>query len=370
MIKVAVNGFGRIGALFTRAYLENWRGQFKLVAINASGTSGNMSPEDVARRLKHDSNYGNLNELIVAFPDSIVYFPKSEGVENVGDGGRIKILGEPDAEKLPWKELGVDIVIDCTGELLTAEKAEKHLKAGAKKVILSAPPKDENIPMFVYGVNHSDYKPKMKIISNASCTTNALAPLVKIISEKWQIISAPFSTIHAFTGDQRLTDGKHKDPRRSRRAMDNIIPTKTGADKNIAKIFPEMKGKTQGLAYRVPTSTVSIIDAVFVLNGEIKKEELVDAIKQAANGKLKGVLGWTEEELVSSDFLKNPHSGIVDLAAVRVESCEIVSEFKHKKKILKIPFKITTARIPVWYDNEWAYAARLGDLLNCVILKM
>ncbi|MEK7123493.1 MAG: hypothetical protein AAB851_01210, partial [Patescibacteria group bacterium] len=180
----------------------------------------------------------------------------------------------------------------------------------------------------------------------------------------------PFSTIHAFTGDQRLTDGKHKDPRRSRRAMDNIIPTKTGADKNIAKIFPEMKGKTQGLAYRVPTSTVSIIDAVFVLNGEIKKEELVDAIKQAANGKLKGVLGWTEEELVSSDFLKNPHSGIVDLAAVRVESCEIVSEFKHKKKILKIPFKITTARIPVWYDNEWAYAARLGDLLNCVILKM
>ncbi|MEK7123301.1 MAG: glyceraldehyde 3-phosphate dehydrogenase NAD-binding domain-containing protein, partial [Patescibacteria group bacterium] len=188
MIKVAINGFGRIGALFTRAYLENWRGQFKLVAINASGTSGNMSPEDVARRLKHDSNYGNLNELIVAFPDSIVYFPKSEGVENVGDGGRIKILGEPDAEKLPWKELGVDIVIDCTGELLTAEKAEKHLKAGAKKVILSAPPKDENIPMFVYGVNHSDYKPKMKIISNASCTTNALAPLVKIISEKWQII--------------------------------------------------------------------------------------------------------------------------------------------------------------------------------------
>lgn len=393
MIKAAINGFGRIGALFTRAYLENWRGKFKLVAINASGTSGNMTSKEVAHRLKYDSNYGVLGEEIAAFPDSVVYFPRGEGVENVGDGGRIKILGEPDAEKLPWKELGVDIVIDCTGEMLTAEKAEKHLKAGAKTVILSAPPKDENISMFVYGVNHCNYRPEMKIISNASCTTNALAPLVKVISENWKIIAAPFSTIHAFTGDQRLTDGKHKDPRRSRRALDNVIPTKTNADKNIAKIFPDLKGKTQGLAYRVATSTVSIVDAVFFLQGAIEKEELVAAIKKAAAGGLKGVLGWSDEELVSSDFKKDSRSAIVDLPAVRIETSEIIvkpdieidaelsaeeeeidRQFYHlvEKAInqLEIPYAMTIARIPIWYDNEWAYACRLGDLLNYAISKM
>lgn len=370
MIKIAINGFGRIGALFTRAYLENWRGKFKLIAINASGTSGNMTSKEVAHRLKYDSNYGVLAEEIYAFSDSVVYLPRTEEVENIGDGGKIKILGEPDAGKLPWKELGVDVVIDCTGELLTAEKAEKHLKAGAKLVILSAPPKDENIPMFVYGVNHYNYKPEMKIISNASCTTNALVPLIKVISENWKIINAPFSTVHAFTGDQRLTDGKHKDSRRSRRALDNIILTKTGADKNIARIFPELKGKIQGLAYRVATSTVSIVDAVFILQGAVKKEELTGAIKKAAAGGLRGVLSWTEEELVSSDFLKNPHSGIVDLPAVRAEADEVILEAEYDNDLIFVKLELTAARIPVWYDNEWAYACRLGDLLNYAISKI
>lgn len=388
MIKVAINGFGRIGALFARAYLENWREKFKLVAINASGTSGNMTAKEVAHRLKYDSNYGVLTDEIVAFSDSIVYLARAEGVESVGDGGKIKILGEPDAEKLPWKELGVDVVIDCTGELLTLQKAEKHLKAGAKTVILSAPPKDENIPMFVYGVNHGDYKPEMKIISNASCTTNALAPLVKIISENWQILAAPFSTIHAFTGDQRLTDGKHKDPRRSRRALDNIIVTKTGADKNIVKIFPELEEKIQGIAYRVPTSTVSIVDVVLILQGAVKKEELTAAIKKAAAGGLRGIMGWTDEELVSSDFKKDSRSAIIDLPAVRIETSEIIvkpdikraaSDFQNDYQTiawervinqLEIPYAMTVARIPIWYDNEWAYACRLGDLLNYVIGKM
>lgn len=391
MIKVAINGFGRIGALFTRAYLENWRGKFKLIAINASGTSGNMTSKEVAHRLKYDSNYGVLTDEIAAFPDSIVYLARTEGVENIGDGGKIKILGEPDAEKLPWKELGVDVVIDCTGELLTLQKAEKHLKAGAKLVILSAPPKDENIPIFVYGVNHYDYRTEMKIISNASCTTNAMAPLVKVISENWRIIAAPFSAIHAFTGDQRLTDGKHKDPRRSRRALDNIIPTKTGADKNIAKIFPHLclDALAQGVAYRVPTSTVSIVDAVFILVGGVKKEEIAAAIKKAAIGELKGVLGWSDEELVSSDFLKDPRSGIVDLPFTIIKTADFIAKLgkdaavsadlsndPQKAAIEKyiqnmgISLTLTVARIPVWYDNEWAYACRLGDLLNYVIGKM
>lgn len=350
-MRVAINGFGRIGALFTRAYLEYWHGAFDLVAINASGASGNMAPQEVAHRLKYDSNYGVSNKNFQIFQDTIRFSADFTSEEKT-----IKILGEPNAECLPWKELGVDIVVDCTGEHLTAEKASKHLTAGAKKVMLSAPPKDDGIPILVYGVNHRSFNPEATIISNASCTTNALAPLIQVIQRQNEIIYAPFDTIHAFTGDQRLTDGKHQDPRRARRASGNIIPTKTGAAKNIEHIFPELKGKTSGIAFRVDTPTVSALHPAFILKGEtIKKEALINAFKDAATNELNGVLDWTEEELVSSDFIKNTHSVIVDIPLLKAHSIQGCG--------------ISIVSITGWYDNEWAYACRLGDLLNYIIAQ-
>lgn len=349
-MRVAINGFGRIGALFTRAYAEYWRA-FDLVAINASGASGNMTPQEVARRLKHDSNYGASRENFKVLDDAVQISDSWSHAKHT-----ITILGEPNAERLPWKKLGVDIVVDCTGEHLTAQKASEHLTAGAKKVILSAPPKDDCIPLFVYGVNHQSFHPETKIISNASCTTNALAPLIQVIKRKNEIIYAPFDTIHAFTGDQRLTDGKHQDPRRARRASGNIIPTKTGAAKNIEHIFPELKGKTSGIAFRVDTPTVSAIHPIFILRGEtIDKKTLVNDFKDAASGELHKILDWTEEELVSSDFLKNTHSVIVDIPLLRAQPVKGCG--------------ISVISMTGWYDNEWAYACRLGDLLNYIIAQ-
>jgi glyceraldehyde 3-phosphate dehydrogenase len=350
-MKVAINGFGRIGALFTRAYIEYWQNDFDIVAINASGTSGNMTPREVMHRLKYDSNYGASRENFEVFGDAIHLSNSWLPAERT-----ITILGEPNAERLPWKELGVDIVIECTGEHLTAEKASGHLTAGAKKVILSAPPKNEDIPILVYGVNHRSFNPETKIVSNGSCTTNALAPLVKVIQRRSEIIYEDFDAIHAFTGDQRLTDGKHSDPRRARRASGNIIPTKTGAAKNIEQIFPELNGRTNGLAFRVDTPTVSAIHPVFILKGEtIEKEALVNDFKDAAYGELHGILDWTEEELVSSDFLKNTNSVIVDIPLLRTQPVR--------------GHGISVVSMTGWYDNEWAYACRLGDLLNYIIAQ-
>lgn len=353
MVRVAINGFGRIGALFTRAYLEYWHDAFDLVAINASGASGNMAPKEVAHRLKYDSNYGVSDKNLQILQDAI-RFP----ADFTSEEKTIKILGEPNAECLPWKELGVDIVVDCTGEHLTEKAATKHITAGAKKVILSAPPKDDSIPIFVYGVNHEKYNPKTQIISNASCTTNALAPLVLILNGRGEIINLQFTTIHAFTGDQRLTDGKHSDPRRARRASGNIIPTKTGAAKNIELIFPELRGKVQGIAFRVDTPTVSSLYAVCALAGTpIQKEMLINDIRGAAATAAFGdIISWTDEELVSSDFLKDTHSVIVDMPLLKVQPV-------HGRGI-------SVVTITGWYDNEWAYACRLGDLLNYVIAQM
>lgn len=349
-MRVAINGFGRIGALFTRAYME-YRRAFELVAINASGASGNMTAQEVAHRLKYDSNYGINHENIAVVRDAVQFSDSEEPNKYT-----VTILGEPDAGYLPWKKLGVDIVVDCTGEYLTIEKAAKHLEAGAKKVILSAPPKDDAVPILVYGINHRTFDPKTNIVSNASCTTNALAPIVKVLQQRGEIISLQFTTVHAFTGDQRLTDGKHSDPRRARRASGNIIPTKTGAAKNIERIFPELRGKTHGLAFRVDTPTVSTLNITCILAGEtIDRNELIGDFKKAAANKLQQVLGWTEEELVSSDFLKNTNSVIIDMPLLKVQ-----------------PLKghgSSAVNITGWYDNEWAYVCRLSDLLGYIIAQ-
>jgi len=327
-VKVGINGFGRIGRLVFRAALEQNVKDIDFVAVNDLTDAATL-----AYLLKYDSNFGILDKKVEASGDSIVV-----------DGKKIKVLSEKDPSKLPWKELGVEYVVESTGIFRDNEKAGLHIKAGAKKVIITAPAKGD-VPTFVLGVNEDKYdSSKDNIISNASCTTNCIAPVVKVIKDAFGVKKGLMTTIHSYTNDQRILDLPHKDLRRARAAAVSMIPTTTGAAKAVGLVIPELKGKMDGLAIRVPTPTVSIVDVVMQTEKEVTKEEVNKAFKEAAKGKLKGILGVSEEPLVSIDFKKNPLSSIVD-ADQTFCSGDMV-------KILS------------WYDNEWGYSCRIVDLVR------
>lgn len=332
-VKVAINGFGRIGRQVTKAMFENYRGKFDLVAVNdLSDTATN------AHLFKYDSNYG-------AFPGTV----EVKDGDLVIDGDRIKVLAERDPSKLPWGDMGVDIVVESTGIFTTREKAGLHLTAGAKKVIISAPAKGEDLTV-VLGVNEDKYDPaNHHIISNASCTTNCLAPAAKVLNDLAGIQQALMTTIHAYTNDQRILDLVHKDLRRARAAAMSIIPTTTGAAKAVSLAIPELKGKFDGYAMRVPTSTVSVVDFVATVDKEITKDELFAALDAAAAGPMKGVLQVVREPLVSIDFKGSAFSSSVDYEFTNVYG-----------KMVKVV---------TWYDNEWGYSSRVADLIDFMAKK-
>ncbi|BAL98407.1 MULTISPECIES: type I glyceraldehyde-3-phosphate dehydrogenase [Caldilinea] len=332
-IKVAINGFGRIGRQVTKALFENYRGKFDLVAVNdLSDTATN------AHLFKYDSNYGTFPGKVEVVDGDLVI-----------DGDRIKVLAEKDPSKLPWADMGVDIVVESTGIFTSREKAELHIHAGAKKVIISAPAKGEDLTI-VLGVNEDKYDPaKHHIVSNASCTTNCLAPAAKVLNDLAGIQQALMTTVHAYTNDQRILDLVHKDLRRARAAALSIIPTTTGAAKAVALVIPELKGKFDGYALRVPTPTVSVVDFVATVEKEITKDELFAAFDAAAAGPMKGILQVVREPLVSVDFKGSPYSSSVDYEFTNVYG-----------KMVKVV---------TWYDNEWGYSMRVADLINYMAEK-
>lgn len=332
--KVAINGFGRIGRLGLRAILERHKEDLNVVAINDMADL-----QTNAHLFRYDSTYG-------IFPGKVEV---GEGFLNI-DGSRIAVLNQKDPSRLPWRQLGVDIVIESTGVFTEAAQVRAHIEAGAKKVIITAPAKDEDITV-VLGVNDSDYDPrKHHIVSNASCTTNCLAPVAKVLHDHFGIERGLMTTIHAYTNDQRILDLMHKDLRRARAAAMNIVPTSTGAAKAIGLVMPELKGKLHGLSLRVPTSTVSVVDLVADLKKSASVEDLNNAFKNAAEGKLEGIMAYCDEPLVSSDFRGNPASSIVDALST------VVLEGK-------------MAKVLSWYDNEWGYSCRVGDLATLMAEK-
>lgn len=333
-MKVAISGFGRIGRDVARIIFEEKIEDLELVAINITG-----KPEQRALLFKYDSLYGKFDGEIELKDD---YF--------IINGKKVKLVSDRDPANLPWKELGVDLVIDSTGAFKDHEGLSKHIKAGAKKVIITAPAKNPD-KTIVMGVNEEKYnKDEDNIISNASCTTNCLAPLTKVILEKFGIVKGLMTTVHAYTGDQNIHDNKHKkDPRRARVAALSIVPTTTGAAKAVAEVIPEVKGKLDGYALRVPTPTVSIVDVTFELEKEASAEEINAALKEASEGKMKGILGFSEEPLVSIDFQGDPRSSIIDPALTKVNG--------------------NMAKIVSWYDNEWGYSYRVVDLARYIATR-
>ncbi len=327
-VKVGINGFGRIGRLVLRCALENKEADIDFVAVNDL-----TSADALAYLLKYDSNFGIL-------PNEV----KAEGDSLVVDGKKIKVLSEKDPAKLPWGDLGIEIVVESTGIFRDDQKAGMHLSAGAKKVIISAPAKGA-VATFVLGVNEEAYKSDSDhVISNASCTTNCIAPVVKVVRDAFGVKKGLMTTIHSYTNDQRILDFPHKDLRRARAAAISMIPTTTGAAKAVGLVIPELKGKLDGLAIRVPTPTVSIVDVVLQLDKETTKDEVNKALAEAANGKLKGILGLSKEPLVSVDFKKNPLSSIVD-----ADQTFCIGDM---------------VKILSWYDNEWGYSCRVIDLIK------
>lgn len=332
-LKVAINGFGRIGRLTLRAAL-NQSLPFEVVAINDLG-----SPDLLAHLFKYDSVHGIL-------PNTV----DIDGQAMVIDGKRVEILAERNPQELPWSKLGVDLVIESTGRFTKRDDAAKHLAAGAKKVVISAPAKNEDITI-VMGVNEEKYDPsKHHVISNASCTTNCLAPVAKVLLDAFGIEQGMMTTTHSVTNDQRILDLEHKDWRRSRAAYQSMIPTTTGAAKAVTLVIPELEGKMNGLAVRVPTPNVSLVDFVANLSKPTTKEEVNNMLRQAANGKLKGVLEYTDLPLVSHDFNGNPASSIVDGLSTMMLGDRMV-------KVLS------------WYDNEWGYSNRIIDLVKLIVTK-
>jgi len=334
MVKVGINGFGRIGRLVLRSAIElNYSG-FEFVAVNDI-----TDAKTLAHLFKYDSNYGIFQGDVIAKEKSIVI-----------NGKEIIVLCEKDPNNLPWKNFGVDIVVESTGLFTEAEKAKAHISAGAKKVIITAPAKGEDVTL-VIGVNEDMYDPKKHIIiSNASCTTNCLAPMAKVLNDNFGIVKGLMTTIHAYTNDQRILDLPHKDLRRARAAALSIIPTTTGAAKAIGKVIPSLSGKMHGIALRVPTPTVSIVDLTVLLEKNTSVEEVNSAFKKASETNLKGILQYCEEELVSRDFIKNPHSCIFDASSTYIVDNNFVKVFG-------------------WYDNEWAYSCRVVDLINYIVEK-
>jgi len=327
-IKVAINGFGRIGRMVLRAHYEGGKKHgLQFVAINDLGDAATN-----AHLLKYDTAHGK-------FPGTV----KVDGDSLSVNGDRIKVVAERDPAKLPWKSLGVDVVMECTGLFTSKAKASAHIQAGARKVIISAPGEKDVDRTVVYGVNHKALKDSDSVISNASCTTNCLAPLVKALDDRIGVVSGLMTTIHSYTNDQVLTDVYHKDLRRARSATHNQIPTKTGAAAAVGLVLPHLNGKLDGFSIRVQTINVSLVDLTFVAKKKTTVEEVNAAVKQAADGDLKGVLEYSTEPLVSSDFNHNPASSIFDATITKVSDGTLVKVYS-------------------WYDNEWGFSNRMLDV--------
>lgn len=329
--RIAINGFGRIGRQVTKALKERYNKDFDLVAVNDLGDVATN-----AHLFKYDSNYGVYKGTVTV-----------DGGDIVIDGDRVKVLAERDPSKLPWGDLGVDIVIESTGLFTAKEKAELHLTGGAKKVIISAPAKGD-VKTFVMGVNEKEYDAKKhNVISNASCTTNGLAPVAKVLHEKFGIEKGLLTTVHAYTNSQRLLDLAAPDLRDARAAALNIVPSSTGAAKAVGLVIPALQGKFTGMAFRVPTSTVSVVDFTALLNRNTTVEEINAAMKEYADGAMKGILQYTEEPLVSSDLKGNTHSSIFSALDTLVIGGNMIKAVS-------------------WYDNEWGYSVRVTDLAKYI----
>ena len=325
MVKVGINGFGRIGRLILRALLENYKGKIQVVGINDLG-----SIETNAHLIKYDSTHGILNHDVKTTDDGF----------QIGDQN-IKVFAERDPAKLPWGKVGADVVLECTGFFLDKDSAGKHIQAGAKKVIISAPAKEVDFTL-VQGVNSKELKKDHNIISNGSCTTNCLAPVAMVLEKTFGITYGYMTTIHSYTGDQKLLDTLHKDLRRARATEGSMIPTSTGAAKAMSLVLPSLKGKLDGTAIRVPTPNVSLIDLTLVTEKEVTPKGINDAMSKAAKGDLKGILDINQKPLVSKDFNHNPHSSIFDATQTQV----VKGKF---------------SRVLSWYDNEWGFSNRMCD---------
>ncbi len=332
MIKIGINGFGRIGRMVFRAAVENFAKDIEVVGINDL-----LDPDYLAYMLKYDSVHGKFNHDIAV-----------DGNYMIVDGKKIRVFAEKDPAAITWGELGAEVVVESTGFFLTEELASAHIKAGAKKVIMSAPSKDAT-PMFVYGVNDKTYAGQT-IISNASCTTNCLAPLTKVLNDKFGVKRGLMTTVHAATATQKTVDGpSKKDWRGGRGILENIIPSSTGAAKAVGKVLPELNGKLTGMSLRVPTSDVSFVDLTVELNKEVSYAEICAAMKEASEGELKGILGYTEDAVVSTDFRDDPRTSIFDAKA-------------------GIQLDPTFVKVCAWYDNEWGYSNKVLEMAK-VIMK-
>jgi glyceraldehyde 3-phosphate dehydrogenase len=329
--KIGINGFGRIGRLALKAILQNYPEKLQVVAINDL-----TDAKTNAHLLKYDSTYGIYQGKVEASGDSIIV-----------DGQKVKVLAERDPGKIKWGDYGVEVVIESTGLFTDGAKAAAHFQGGAKKVIISAPAKGEDITI-VLGVNEDKYQPaKHRVLSNASCTTNCIAPVVKVLHQSFGLSKGLMSTIHAYTNDQRILDMFHRDLRRARSAALNIIPTTTGAATAVTQVIPELRGRLHGVAFRVPVPTVSLCDLVADLERQVTTEEVNQAFRTAAEGPLKGIMEYCEEPLVSSDFRGNPASSIVDALSTMVLAGNMV-------------------KVLAWYDNEWGYSCRMADLVSYI----
>ena len=330
MIKIGINGFGRIGRMVFRAAVENFSNDIQVVGINDL-----LEPEYLAYMLKYDSVHGQFKGEVAVEEGALIV-----------NGNKIRLTAEMDPANLKWDEVGAEVVVESTGLFLEDEKARKHIQAGAKKVIMSAPSKDAT-PMFVYGVNHETYAGQ-DIISNASCTTNCLAPIAKVLNDKFGIVKGLMTTVHAATATQKTVDGpSRKDWRGGRGILENIIPSSTGAAKAVGKVLPVLNGKLTGMAFRVPTSDVSVVDLTVVLEKEATMAEICAAMKEAANGELKGILGYTEDAVVSTDFRGCSNTSIFDAKA-------------------GISLDANFAKVVSWYDNEWGYSNKVLEMARVI----
>lgn len=335
MIRVAINGFGRIGRNFLRCWLTRSNSQLEVVAINDTS-----DPKTNSHLLKYDSMLGRLDADISYTDDTLVV-----------NGKTIKCYSDRNPNNLPWAAWEIDLIIESTGVFVSAEGASRHIEAGAKKVLITAPGKGSNIGTYVIGVNDGDYRhDQYDVVSNASCTTNCLAPVVKVLHESFGIIKGTMTTTHSYTGDQRLLDASHRDLRRARAAALNIVPTTTGAAQAVALVIPEMAGKLNGIALRVPTPNVSVVDLVAQVEKPTIAEQVNGALKAAAEGPMKGILAYSDLPLVSIDYRKTDESSIVDSSLTMVMGGDMV-------------------KVVAWYDNEWGYSQRVVDLAELVAAK-
>ena len=334
-VKVAINGFGRIGRNFLRCLEGRENSDLEVVAVNDSGGVNQAS-----HLLKYDSTLGVFDAEVSIKDDTTLTV----------NGKDIKVVSSRDPLQLPWKEMGVDLVIEGTGVFLNRSGAGKHIEAGAKKVLITAPAKGDDIPTYVVGVNEGDFDPAADIVSNASCTTNCLAPFAKVLEEKFGIVKGLMTTTHSYTGDQRLLDASHRDMRRARAAALNIVPTSTGAAKAVSLVVPSLEGKLTGIALRVPTPNVSVVDLVIQVEKKTFAEEVNSVLREASDTYLKGVLGVTDKPLVSSDYKCSDESSTIDSSLTMVMGDDMV-------------------KVVAWYDNEWGYSQRVVDLAELVASK-